>query len=139
MRLSQLYEADETAWLESMSELIKQRRLDKLDLRHLSEYLDDMARRDRKEVTSRLRILVAHLLKWDCQPRKRSRSWSGTITSQRHDLQFDLESKTLRNHAEAVLPAVYAKAVQLAVDETGLPKDQFPSECPYTLQQILGE
>ena len=51
--ISDLYESDETAWLERMADLIHQGRLDVLDYPHLGEYLSDMARRDRREVESR--------------------------------------------------------------------------------------
>jgi hypothetical protein len=41
--LGVLYEQDETAWLEAMSELIRQGRLDEVDYPNLAEYLTDMA------------------------------------------------------------------------------------------------
>ena len=61
--LSLLYEQDETAWLEAMSELIRLGRLDEVDYPNLAEYLAEMARRDRREVESRLTVLIAHALK----------------------------------------------------------------------------
>jgi hypothetical protein len=135
--LAELYCEDETAWLERMSELIQQRRLTELDLDHLSEYLSDMARRDRREVKSRLGVLMAHLLKWQFQPDRRSRSWRGTIIAQRQELAELAGSGVLRNHAEAVLADAYAAAVELAAAETGLAADTFPAECPYTVEQLL--
>jgi hypothetical protein len=45
-----LYETDETAWLEAMAELIELGRLGELDYPHLGEYLADMARRDRRRL-----------------------------------------------------------------------------------------
>lgn len=62
--LADLYESDETAWLEAMVELIHQGRISDLDYPHLQEYLADMARRDRREVKSRLTVLIAHVLTW---------------------------------------------------------------------------
>ncbi len=62
--LAHLYEADETAWLENMSRLIRQRRLDRLDYANLATYLEDMAGRDRRHVYSLLRQLIPPLLKW---------------------------------------------------------------------------
>src|SRR5438874_1944892 len=95
--LSDLYETDETAWLERMAELVRRGRIEELDLPNLSEFLSDMARRDRREVESRLAVLIAHLLKWEYQPPKRSRSWLVTIEQQRQELLRLLESGTLRN------------------------------------------
>ncbi len=135
--LSQLYELDETAWLEAMADLIQQGRWGDLDYPHLREYLTDMARRDRREVESRLTTLLAHILKWQHQPEHRSRSWRGTIVEQRQELSRLAEQGVLRNHAEAVLPAAYAGAVERAAAETGLPAGSFPAGCPYTLAQVL--
>src|SRR5208337_499667 len=52
-----LYTRDETAWLDVMARLIAERRFGELDYEHLHEFLTDMARRDRREVLSRLTAL----------------------------------------------------------------------------------
>ena len=137
--LSDLYEADETAWLDAMSELAAQGRTADMDLPHLSEYLADMANRDRREVTSRLRVLLAHLLKWTYQPEKRTGSWQATIRVQRGEVVLACQTGTLRNHALAVLSQVYARARLDVAVETELPAETFPVECPWTLDQILAE
>src|SRR5690348_9305453 len=110
--LAQLYESDETAWLDAMAELIQQGRCSELDYTHLQEYLTDMARRDRREVESRMATLLMHVLKWRYQPDHRSRSWRGTIIEQRQELARHVARGVLRNHAEAILVQVYAEAVQ---------------------------
>jgi hypothetical protein len=135
--LAQLYEVDETAWLEAMADLIQQGRWDDLDFAHLGEYLGDMARRDRREVKSRLTTLLAHVLKWVHQPEHRSRSRRGTIIEQRQELSDLAARGVLRNHAEAVLADAYAEAVERAAAETGLAAEAFPNTCPYTLEQLL--
>jgi hypothetical protein len=135
--LASLYEADETAWLEAMSELIQEGRLADLDYPHLGEYLNDMARRDRREVESRLATLIAHVLKWRHQPDKRSRSWRRTIVVQRQELARLLGRGILRNHAEAVLADVYLEGMERVAAETGLAPEAFSTECPYTLDHLL--
>jgi hypothetical protein len=135
--LASLYEQDETAWLEAMAELVAKRRTKDLDYAHLSEYLSDMAKRDRREVKRRLIGLVAHLLKWDYQPKKRSRSWHLTIVEQQRELQDLLESRTLRNHATAILDKVYQDARKLAVIDTGLKMEKFPDQCPWLVDEVL--
>jgi hypothetical protein len=135
--LAELYDQDETAWLERMSQLIRQRRLTDLDLDNLAEYLSDTARRDRRDVKRRLGILMAHLLKWEFQPDRRSRNWRATIVTQRQELVELAGSGVLRTHADAVLAESYANAVELAAAETGLATDTFPAECPYTVEQLL--
>src|SRR5690349_17903202 len=137
--LSRLYEQDETAWLEAMSALAAAGRCGEMDLLHLSEYLADMARRDRREVFSRLVVLLCHLLKWQHQPDRRSGSWRGTIREQRRELRQLLESGTLRNHAEEVLSDAYAEARRQAADETELRADVFPVENAWGLEELLAE
>jgi len=134
--LTLLYEADETAWLEAMSELAAQRRFEEMDHVHLAEYLSDMAKRDRRGVNSRLAQLLAHLLKWYFQPERRSKSWERSIVLQRQKLRDILDSGTLRNHAAANLAEIYARAVHLAIIDTGLPPEAFPAVCPFDWPQI---
>src|SRR5438876_6205736 len=128
-----LYEEDETAWLEQMASLVAQRRLGEIDHANLSEYLCDMARRDKREVFNRLRNLISHLLKAQYQPERRSRSWQRTIIVQRSNLEQLLQSATLRRHAEDILGQAYNKAVKVAAAETGLAEDAFPLECSMSL------
>ena len=137
--LAELYETDETAWLEEMARLAAAGEADRLDLVHLSEYLTDMAKRDRREAVSRLTVLLAHLLKWDAQPAKRTKSWETTIRNQRRELGQLLESGTLRAFAENELGKIYGWAVEDAMSETELPRDAFPAECPFSLATTIGE
>ena len=135
--LPALYELDETAWLEAMAELARDGRVGDLDLTHLAEYLADMARRDRREVDSRLVVLLTHLLKWEHQPDRRSRSWRMTVIEQRQELKRDAGRGILRNHAAEVLAEVYVEAVERASAETGLAIDRFPATCPYTIEHLF--
>ena len=137
--LSVLYERDETAWLEAMSALAASGRHAQMDYQNLSEYLADMARRDRREVFSRLVVLLTHLLKWEQQPEKCSGSSRVTIREQRRELRQLLESRTLRNHAAAVLDDAYAEARRQAADETELPLDLFPDEDARGIDELLAE
>ncbi|HQR06961.1 MAG TPA: DUF29 domain-containing protein [Gemmatales bacterium] len=134
--LAQLFEQDETAWLEAMADLIRLEQFDQLDYPHLLEYLDDMARRDKREVESRLAVLLSHQLKWEYQKEKRSPSWQATIEAQRQELILLLESASLRNHADLKLQKSYLAAVRLAMAETSLAEDIFPSLCPYSLESL---
>jgi hypothetical protein len=137
--LYELYDTDETAWLEQMAALAAAGDVAALDLKNLSEFLTDMAKREKREVVQRLVTLLVHLLKWDHQPDKRTKSWELTIQEQREELQDLLESDVLRNHAQQELAKVYQKAVRRAAVETELEEKTFPIECPFTLEQAIGE
>jgi hypothetical protein len=137
--LASLYEADETAWLEQTAALVREHRFDELDAANLVEYLTDMAKRDRREVFSRLVVLLAHLLKWEHQPDRRSGTWQATILEQLRELRQLLESGTLRNHARAVLADAYTEAVKQAAAETGLPRSAFPKQSAWNLDAALAD
>jgi hypothetical protein len=132
-----LYELDETAWLEVTAELLRQGRFAEIDRDSLAEYLTDMARLDRREVYSRLVVLLSHLLKWEHQPDQRSRSWRGTIVEQQRELRQLLESGVLRNHAAAVFADAYADSRKQAAADTGLVRSTFPEECSWDLDGVL--
>jgi hypothetical protein len=137
LKLADLYEADETAWLEQTAKLVRQQRYAELDRIHLAEYLTDMAKRDRREVESRLVQLLAHLLKWEYQPDHRSKSWLVSIIVQHREIAGCLDSGSLLRHAEEVLPRTYEDALLLASAETGLVLSTFPSSCPYSIAELL--
>jgi len=137
--LALLYERDETAWLDAMADLVRAGRLDQIDTVNLAEFLESMANRERREVTSRLKVLLAHLLKWTHQPGHRSRSWRQTVEIQRRELADLLKSGTLRRHAVEDLGRAYDLAILKASAETGLPESTFAAECPFTLDAALSE
>jgi Domain of unknown function DUF29 len=87
-----------------------------------------------------MRILLAHLLKWQAQPKRRSRSWAATIAAQRDQIEALLEeSPSLRQHLDEIARSAYPRALRLAAIETGLPRRTFPPELRYGAEQILGD
>jgi hypothetical protein len=133
-----LYNEDFFEWTRRNAELLRAGCFDQADVEHIAEEIEDMGKRDLNEVNSRIQVLVEHLLKWQLQPEKKSRSWLRTIASQRGVLAKRLEaSPSLRAKIRPNLGSNYQSAVQLTLIETGLPKDHFPSECPFTVEQIL--
>ncbi len=135
--LNKLYLEDETAWLEAMAELIESGDHAALDFANLREYLTDMSRRDRREVESRLILLILHILKWEFQPDQRSRSWQASIVEQQQELEGLLGHGVLKQHAEETLIECYSKAITRAVIETGLPASTFPQECQYSVDELI--
>ena len=132
-------DADETAWLEETARSVLERRFEEIDADHLAEFLQDMSRRDRREVTSRVTVLLAHLLDWEHRPSGRSNSWRATIDHRRDELGDLLESATLRRHAEDILGLAHGRARHLAALETGLPEEAFPVACSWTLDRMLSD
>jgi hypothetical protein len=132
------YEGDFFAWTQHTAALLREGRFVDVDVAHVAEEIEDMGKRDRRVVEGRLEVLVAHLLQWRYQPRRRSRSWRASIHTQRSRLSLVLrDSPSLKAQLPALLPGTYGRAVALAAHETGVRAERFPRECPYTPEQIL--
>jgi hypothetical protein len=132
------YEVDFYAWTVEQAHLLRSGELSAVDVANIAEEIESMGRSDRRELKSRLVVLVMHLLKWGHQPSAQSRSWSATIDEQRLQIEGILsESPSLRPNATTMLPEAYAIARARAIAETGLAEDAFPEICPFSPDQVL--
>jgi hypothetical protein len=133
-----LYDEDFVLWTAATAKLLREGRFSEIDIAHVAEEIEDMGNRDHRELFSRLTLIVHHLLKWEYQPEKRSRSWRSTIAAQRARTErLFRQSPSLRRTVREALAEVYRDAVEQAAIETGLPEKSFPRDCPYTSEQIL--
>jgi len=138
MKAVELYERDFYRWAIHNADLLSAGEIAKADIQHIAEEIRDMGSRERRELLSRLRILLAHLLKWQAQPEHQSRSWRATVLNQRHEIGALLdEMPSLRRLLEEALPTAYGRAVEMAAAETGFPRSRFPKECPFSLKKVL--
>ncbi|MGI9279752.1 MAG: DUF29 domain-containing protein [Endozoicomonas sp.] len=136
--MENLYETDFYSWINQQTELFKQRRLDELDVENLIEELESMGGSERHSLTSHIMQLLMHLLKWQYQPSRRSRSWQDSIINHRFQTQDTLsENPGLKTPLPELYDRAYKKAVALAVKQTGLPKNTFPKECPWIYEQVM--
>ena len=135
------YEADFHAWAMRNARLLRQGRLTDLDIEHIAEELESMGASERRELLSRLQVLLLHLLKYQFQPERRGKSWLLAINHQRTAIERLLEQSPslARMLDDAQLGKVYGKAVRDAIIETDLDRHLFPTECPYALIQVLDE
>lgn len=134
------YEDDVYLWLCEQIELLRQKRIQEVDLPNLIEELEDMGSEKLHALESAYRLLLAHLLKWKYQPQKRSSSWEITIGRERDNIDGrERESRTLAAQAKSIVERVYRRSVREAAVETGLPRESFPAECPWTLEQLRDE
>jgi hypothetical protein len=132
------YENDFLLWIEKQVELLRAKKFEQLDLDNIIEEMDSMGKSLRRELASRLEVLLMHLLKCQCQPEQKSGSWLGTIHAQRSQIRRLLEENpSLRREVTQGAQRAYASALQGASLETGLPESNFPSENPYSSEQLL--
>lgn len=134
----QIYGSDFYAWTLQSADLLRQKKFSELDIEHLAEEIESIGKSDKRELLSRFAVLLAHLLKWQFQAKKRSKSWKCTIEEQRDELIALLQdSPSLKNELASKKDQAYRSAVRKAVRETSLDKERFPDLCPFTLKQCL--
>ena len=132
------YDEDFCAWTVEQARLLRSGGLSSIDLENIAEEIESLGRSDRRELESRLTVLMMHLLKWRIQSKLRSQSWSGTILEQRQRIAKLLqESPSLRPSVDEVLAEAYSDAREAASNETGLPETEFPAECPFKPDEVL--
>ncbi len=137
---STVYEQDFQLWLDHTIVLLKTKNFDSLDLEHLVEELESMSRRDKREILSRLDVILMHLLKWRYQPGNRSLSWESSIQTNRKEIWRIIEdSPSLRDYPQTVLSKAYASARKDAARETQLPSEILPVDCPFLVHETLDE
>jgi hypothetical protein len=136
--MTTLYQQDYARWAEEMAEKLQNKHFSELDIVNLVEEIRDLSKRERDKLLSSIRLILHHLLKWDYQTEKRSRSWQIIIEREQNNIELYLEdSPSLKKYlCEEWINKMYRIARLDAAKETGL---NFPKECPYKLQDILEE
>ncbi|MEZ0211787.1 MAG: DUF29 domain-containing protein [Xanthobacteraceae bacterium] len=126
------------AWSMAQAQLIRDGAFDALDRANLAEEIECLGREQFSKLRSAFRVLLMHMLKWDHQPERRSRSWAGTIATQRLDILDVLEDNpSLKSRIEDAAAAAYRRARIEAARETELPLRTFPEINPYALKDMM--
>jgi hypothetical protein len=134
------YEEDFYTWTQEQVRLLRDGSWHAVDVAHVAEEIEDLGNEQVHAVESHLRVLLAHLLKWQYQPHRRRRSWRLSCLNARDEIDRRLQRNPgLRPQVPWLLAGVYPKARRLAEAETGLPRATFPEACPWTLEQVLDE
>ena len=132
------YESDVVAWANEQARLIRAGQFELLDLEHIADEIEDVGKSEQRELAKRMAVLLAHLLKWQCQPERQGSSWVRTIKEQRKRVLLRLEEiPSLSGKLSDVKwwTDVWADAVSQAITETGV--DTFPDECPWAVSEVL--
>jgi hypothetical protein len=133
-----LYENDFVHWIDATVEHLRNRDYAAVDWENLIDEIEDMSRRERKALKSNLIVILLHLLKWKFQPEYRTGSWRGSIREHRRRITEDLkDSPSLVPYLQERWAECYESAREQSADETDLPLATFPTECPYTSDQVL--
>jgi len=131
-------EADLYSWAVRQAALLREGRLTEIDAAAIAEEIDDVGEEEYHRLESALRVLMLHLLKWDHQPERRSRSWTLSIREHRRRAQRQLlRSPGLKSQLDDALTAAYEDARLEAAGETGLPMRLIPATRPFDYAEIM--
>jgi hypothetical protein len=138
MPQSPLYERDFYAWANEQAALLRAGRLGEADIAHIAEEIESMGKTEKRELLSRLAVLLLHLLKWRFQPTLRGRSWRLSVEEQRMQLAIHLaDNPSLKSVLEPTIADAYRLAGIGAQRETGLDAATFPAACPWSFDQMM--
>ncbi|MCU0516427.1 MAG: DUF29 domain-containing protein [Oscillatoria sp. Prado101] len=87
----------------------------------LDALIEAMGRTEKRALKSQLIRLMSHVIKWKCQPERRTSSWAITIRSARQeieDIQEEVPSLN-RNSIESIWDICLSRALKDAEDEMG--------------------
>lgn len=138
--MGDLYDTDFHAWANEQAALLRAGNLSTADVANIAEEIETLGRSEKRELRSRLAVLLLHLLKWQYQPSRRSRSWEISIANARLDLAEHLaDNPSLKATLPDAMASAYRRARLEAEQETGLPATTFPADCPWTFVQAMAD
>jgi hypothetical protein len=133
-----LHERDFYGWVQQQCAALREHNSGQLDWDGLQEELEALGRQEYRELVSRLAVLLGHLLKWQFQPERRSRTWFLSIREQRRALARLLaQNPSLRAKADDAVSDGFAAGVDLVLRETDLSLRVLPECSAWSLEQAL--
>jgi hypothetical protein len=131
-------EGDLYSWALRQAELLRAGRLSEIDAAAIAEEIDDVGEEEYHRLESALRVVMLHLLKWDHQPDRRSRSWALSILEHRRRVHRQFRrSPGLKSQLDEALDGAYEDARLEASSETGLPLKIFPPDLPFDYTEVM--
>jgi hypothetical protein len=131
------YARDVYTWSQEQARAIREGRWNDVDRETVAEEIESVGRTEFNQLVSALRVLMLHMLKWDHQPERRTRSWALSIAAQREELDDVLsDNPGLRPRVDEAITRAYRRARIEAAQETALDEDTFPAKCPYSFEDV---
>jgi hypothetical protein len=134
------HDQDFYAWSLEQAALLRQRRIVEADLDLIAEEIESMGKTEKRELVSRLTVLLLHLLKWRFQPKGRGKSWRLSIANARDEIaDLVADNPSLKSLLDAVTGQAYRYARRRAAIETNLGEEHFPGQCPWSFADAIDE
>jgi hypothetical protein len=132
------YDADFYSWSLEQARLLRESQWAQVDRENVAEEIESLGREQFNKLESAFRVLLLHMLKWDHQSARRSRSWIISIKQQRLDVEDILgDNPGLRPRTAEAIARAYRKARLEAAKETELDESNFPDTCGYGFDDIM--
>ncbi|MBE9237632.1 DUF29 domain-containing protein [Anabaena aphanizomenioides LEGE 00250] len=138
---TKLYDQDFYLWIQTTVKLLSEGKLEQLDIENLIEEIDSIGRREKKELKTRLIVLIEHLLKlqyWTEEKDYNARFWRNTVVEQRRQIAYSLaDSPSLKSILNDVFLECYQDARNDTLRKYELPSELFPEDSPFSLSDVL--
>ena len=132
------YEDDLYTWVQEQVALLRAGAVDALDLAHIAEELSDVGAEQYNKLESALELILLHMLKWDHQPHKRTRSWSLSIEEHRLRAAKQLrKNPSLTSRIDEAVEDGFRLGRIRAAREMRVEPKTLPTPCPYDWTAIM--
>ncbi|ACK73683.1 protein of unknown function DUF29 [Gloeothece citriformis PCC 7424] len=133
-----LYNQDYYLWLDTTAQLLKEGKFSDLDVENLLEEIVSLKLQERQAIREHLTIVLSHLLQYKYQSEHRTNNCRLVLFQHRDELdQYLNDSPSLKSFFREVFDECYDTAKRLAAIETDLPRETFPPDTPFKLEQVL--
>lgn len=134
------YDEDLCAWAFEQARFFREGRFDLLDVEHLADEIESIAKEEVRELIERMSLLLARLLQWSYLPENRTLRYSELIEARRMDVVYILDdSPSLRAEIDEPATAAVIWHDTLAHAATEIELDSPPSACPWRSGDVLSE
>jgi Domain of unknown function DUF29 len=139
-KTQELYDQDFNLWAEEMAAALRARHMEAVDVEHVAEEIEDMAKRNRWELKNRITRILEHLLKLRLAKglilEYNQGSWRASIVRQQNEIDDLLrESPSLRRLIDPeLIQACYQQAAAVVTAEYGV---EPPADCPFQREDVL--
>jgi len=136
-----LHDRDVMVWSQQQAAVIRSGCWESLDIEHLLEELEHMGNSEKQALQSLLRNIVSHLLKCQFSSAEYPRpGWVEEISEFRAQAETKIQDiPSLQYYADDLFLKAWPQARKIVEKSFKIygENSTIPSECPYTLEQVL--